>query len=106
MHRGAALASCRARHYERTQMYTEPYATQIDAVYRQAPIVLIVNIVNFTLVAVLLSSYSGQTLWLLFLGVNVVSTGAQLIGCIFYFAIKKPVGSTKAWAIVATLGSG
>ena len=90
----------------RTQMYTEPYATQIDAVYRQAPIVLIVNIVNFTLVAVLLSSYSGQTLWLLFLGVNVVSTGAQLIGCVFYFAIKKPVGSTKAWAIVATLGSG
>lgn len=90
----------------RTQMYTEPYATQIDAVYRQAPIVLVVNIVNFTLVAVLLSSYSGQTLWLWFLGVNVVSTGAQLIGCVFYFAIKKPVGSTKAWAIVATLGSG
>ena len=90
----------------RTQMYTKGYTTQIDTVYRQAPIVLVVNIVNFTLVAVLLSSYSGQTLWLLFLGVNVVSTGAQLIGCVFYFAIKKPVGSTKAWAIVATLGSG
>ena len=87
-------------------MYTDSYATQIDAVYRQAPIVLIVNIVNFTLVAVLLWSYSGQTLWLLFLGINVVSTGAQLIGCVFYFAIKKTVGSTKAWAIIATLGSG
>ena len=90
----------------RTQMYTKGYTTQIDTVYRQAPIVLVVNIVNFTLVAVLLSSYSGQTLWLLFLGVNVVSTGAQLIGCVFYFATKKPVGSTKMWAIVATLGSG
>jgi signal transduction histidine kinase/CheY-like chemotaxis protein len=87
-------------------MYADSYAAQIDAVYRQAPIVFIVNILNFTLVAVLLSSYSGQTLWLLFLGVNVISTGAQLIGCLFYFAIKGTVGSTKAWAIIATLGSG
>src|SRR6516165_8331225 len=90
----------------RTQMYNDSYAAQVDAVYRQAPIVFIVNILNFTLVAVLLSSYSGQTLWLLFLGVNVISTGAQLIGCLFYFAIKGTVGSTKAWAIIATLGSG
>jgi signal transduction histidine kinase/ActR/RegA family two-component response regulator len=85
---------------------TTLYEAQIDAVYRQAPIVLTVNMVNSTLVAVLLSSYSGQTLWLLFLMGNVASTGAQLIGCLFYYSKRKFVGSTRGWAIIATLGSG
>jgi signal transduction histidine kinase/CheY-like chemotaxis protein len=84
----------------------ELYEAQIDAVYRQAPIVLTVNMVNSTLVALLLSSYSGQTLWLLFLMGNAASMGAQLVGCLFYYSKRKFVGSTRAWAILATLGSG
>jgi signal transduction histidine kinase/ActR/RegA family two-component response regulator len=91
---------------KRNHNLPELYEAQIDAVYRQAPIVLTVNMVNSTLVAVLLSSYSGQTSWLLFLMGNVASTGAQLIGCLFYYARKEFVGSARAWAIVATLGSG
>ena len=85
---------------------TELSKAQIDTVYRQAPIILTVNMVNSTLVTVLLSSYSGQTQWLWFLMGNVASTGAQLVGCLFYYSKKKFVGSTKAWAILATFGSG
>jgi signal transduction histidine kinase/ActR/RegA family two-component response regulator len=85
---------------------SELYQAQIDAVYRQAPIVLTVNMVNSTLVSVLLSLYSGQTLWLLFLMGNLASTGTQLIGYFFYNSSKKSVESTRAWAIAATLGSG
>jgi signal transduction histidine kinase/CheY-like chemotaxis protein len=90
----------------RNHKLTELFEAQIDAVYRQAPIVLTVNMVNSTLVAALLSSYSRHTPWLLFLVGNVVSTGAQLIGYFLYCSSKKSVGSTRAWAIVATLGSG
>jgi signal transduction histidine kinase/ActR/RegA family two-component response regulator len=85
---------------------TKLYEAQIDAVYRQTPIVLTVNMLNSTLVAALLSSYSRQTPWLLFLVGNVVSTGVQLIGYFLYYSSKKSVGSTRTWAIVATLGSG
>jgi signal transduction histidine kinase/CheY-like chemotaxis protein len=35
----------------------------------------------------------------------VASTGAQLIGCLYY-SKRKFIGSTKAWAVLATLGSG
>jgi signal transduction histidine kinase/CheY-like chemotaxis protein len=85
---------------------TELYEAQIDAVYSQAPLVLTVNMVNSTLVTVLLTSYPGQTSWLLFLMGNVASTGVQLIGCLFYYSSKKFLRSTTGWAIVATLGSG
>jgi signal transduction histidine kinase/CheY-like chemotaxis protein len=85
---------------------TKLYQAQIGAVYRQAPLVLTVNMVNSTLVTVLLSSYSGQTSWLLFLIGNAASIGAQLIGCLFYYSQKNVIGSTRAWGILATLGSG
>jgi signal transduction histidine kinase/CheY-like chemotaxis protein len=91
---------------KRTYELTELYKAQIDAVYRQVPIVLAVNMINSTLVTVLLSFYSGQTLWWLFLVGNVVSTCAQLIGFLLYYSRKKLVGSTRGWAIIATLGSG
>ena len=91
---------------EQNHKLTELYEAQIDAVYRQAPLVLTVNVVNSTLVTVLLSSYSVRTLWLLFLMGNVAATGAQLIGCLLYHSKKSFVGSTRAWGILATLGSG
>jgi signal transduction histidine kinase/ActR/RegA family two-component response regulator len=91
---------------KRDHKLTQLHEAQIDALYRQAPLVLTVNVVNSTLVTVLLSSYSGQTSWLLFLIANVTSTGAQLIGCLFYYSRKSFVGSTRAWGVVATIGSG
>jgi signal transduction histidine kinase/ActR/RegA family two-component response regulator len=91
---------------EQNQKITELYEAQVDGVYRQAPLISAVNLVNSTLVTVLLSSYSEQTLWSLFFIGNVVSTSAQLVGCLFYYSRKNFFGSTRAWGIVATLGSG
>jgi signal transduction histidine kinase/CheY-like chemotaxis protein len=91
---------------KRIRIHTELYAAQIDAVYRQIPIVLTVNVVNSTLVAALLYSHLGQILWLLFLMLNVVVAGGQVIGCVFYSYSTRSVRSTKSWSIFATVGSG
>ena len=56
------------------------YIAQIDTLYHQTLIVLIVNIVNSSLVALLLVSYMGQTLWLIFLALTFLLTALRMIG--------------------------
>ena len=56
------------------------YIAQIDTLYQQTPIVLIVNIVNSSLVALLLASYMGQALWLIFLALTFLLTALRMIG--------------------------
>ena len=46
----------------------EIYAAQIRAVYQQTPMVLIVNVVNSALVALILGSYAEHTGWWIFFG--------------------------------------
>ena len=68
--------------------------------------VLTVNMVNAALVSGVLSSYLGQTLWLIFLTLNVVLTAVRLIGWRLYCFRSKTVRSTARWAVFATMGSG
>ena len=49
----------------------EIYISQIGTLYQQMPIVLTVNALNSSLVAVVLASYMGQALWIIFSRVDV-----------------------------------
>ena len=79
------------------------YIAQIDTLYQQTPIVLIVNIVNSSLVALLLASYMGQVI---FLALTFLLTALRMIGWKFYRSLPLSVQSRPKWAIIATMGSG
>jgi signal transduction histidine kinase/CheY-like chemotaxis protein len=82
------------------------YFAQIDTLYRQTPMVLIVNVVNSSLVAIVLASYMGQSLWLIFLALTLLLTLVRMIGWKFYWSRSVAARSTPKWAFFATLGSG
>src|ERR1700756_84941 len=84
----------------------EIYVSQIDTLYRQIPIVLSVNGVNSSLVAVVLASYMGQALWLIFLALTLLLTVVRMIGWKIYWSRAAASRSTPRWAIIATMGSG
>jgi hypothetical protein len=82
------------------------YTARIDALYRQTPMVLTVNVVNSALVAVVFASYMGHTLWLIFLA---LTTGLTLMRVIVWNVYRSRMESARfaaKWAIFATLGSG
>src|SRR5690242_18655442 len=68
--------------------------------------VLTVNLVNSTLVAIVLASHLGQTRWLVFLARTIVLTGARALGWLRYHARPEASRSAARWAALATLGSG
>jgi len=82
------------------------YSSQIDTLYQQTPMILIVNVVNSSLVALMLASYMGQALWLIFLALTLLLTLIRVIGWKFYWSRVAAVRSTPKWAIIATMGSG
>jgi signal transduction histidine kinase/CheY-like chemotaxis protein len=82
------------------------YVAQIRALYQHLPIVLLVNVVNSALVAILLASYKGQTWWLVFLALTIVLTGAHAFGWVRYHQTRQSVESASRWAAAATVGSG
>jgi signal transduction histidine kinase/CheY-like chemotaxis protein len=84
----------------------EIFISQIYNLYQQTPIVLTVNAVNSSLVAVVLASYMGQTLWLIFLALTLLLTVVRMIGWKFYWCRAAAARSTPKWAIFATMGSG
>jgi signal transduction histidine kinase/CheY-like chemotaxis protein len=84
----------------------EIYSTLIDTLYRQTPMVLIVNVLNSSLVAVVLASYMRQALWLIFLALTVLLTVIRVIGWKFYWSRAVAIPPTPKWAIIATIGSG
>ena len=84
----------------------EIYAAQIRAVYQQTPMVLIVNVVNSALVALILGSYAEHTGWWIFFGLVLTMTGVRAIVWGVYHHHKKPYRPTAIWAQLATLGSG
>jgi len=89
-----------------TDTTREVFISQIENLYQQTPIVLTVNAVNSSLVAVVLASYMGQTLWLIFLALTLLLTVVRMIGWKFYWCRAAAVRSTPKWAIIATMGSG
>ena len=84
----------------------EIYAAQIGAVYQQTPMVLIVNVVNAALVALILGSYAKHPGWWIFFGLVLTMTGMRAIVWRVHLHRKKPNRPTAIWAQLATLGSG
>jgi hypothetical protein len=84
----------------------EIFATQIEALYRHLPMVLVVNVVNSALVTLVLAWYLEQTRWWLFFGLVVTLTAARAVGWRHYRRRRKPATRVTRWAIVATVGSG
>jgi signal transduction histidine kinase/CheY-like chemotaxis protein len=82
------------------------YVAQIRALYQHLPVVLIVNIVNSALVAVVLASFKGQTWWLLFLALTIGLTGAHAFGWVRYRRAGESARSPTRWAMAAIVGSG
>jgi signal transduction histidine kinase/ActR/RegA family two-component response regulator len=81
------------------------YAAQIRALYQHTPMVLIVNLVNSALVAIVLASYMGQIRWLIFLGLTIALTAARVIGWACYRDSTDEARSTPKWAVSAIIGS-
>ena len=82
------------------------YVAQIRALYQHLPIVLLVNVVNSALVAIVLASYKGQTWWLVFLALTIALTGAHAFGWVRYRRTSESARSARRWAVAATFGSG
>ena len=68
--------------------------------------VLTVNVVNSSLVAMVLAPYKGQALWLIFLALTLLLTAVRMIGWKIYWSCTAAVRPTVKWAIFATVGSG
>ena len=84
----------------------EIYVSQIDTLYHQTPMVLTVNLVNSSLVAVVLASYMGQALWLIFLVSTLVLSAIHIAGWKMYRSCTETVRPTVKWAIFSTVGFG
>lgn len=82
------------------------YAAQVHALYQHIPMVLVVNMVNSGLVALILASYLGQSWWLVFLALTIALTGARAFGWMRYRRNAGPAQCNRTWAISATIGSG
>jgi signal transduction histidine kinase/ActR/RegA family two-component response regulator len=82
------------------------HAAQIRALYQHTPMMLTVNMVNSALVSIVLSSYLGQTRWMIFLALTIALTGVRVMGWSCYRRVTRNVEPTTRWAVFATLGSG
>lgn len=83
---------------KRTSTTNGIYVAQIRVLYQHIPIVLLVNMVNSALVAVVLASYKGQTWWLAFLALTIALTAAHAFGWVCYrhtgesVEVREPMG--------------
>ena len=104
---GRASTTCSKRgDVKRTGTTNGIYVAQIRALYQHIPIVLLVNMVNSALVAIVLASYKGQTWWLAFLALTIALTGAHAFGWVCYRHTGELAESASRWAAAATVGSG
>jgi signal transduction histidine kinase/CheY-like chemotaxis protein len=81
------------------------FAAQIQALYQHIPMVLIVNVVNSALVAIVLAAYKGQIWWLVFLALSIAVSCVRAFGWARYRRKTVPPSAAAAWAMSATLGS-
>jgi signal transduction histidine kinase len=94
------------RTVEQRNIDNEISAAQIAALYRHMPMVLAVNVINSTLVALVLASYMEQTRWWIFFGLVVSLTGVRAAGWLWYSRNRKRVQPKIKWTIFAAVGSG
>ncbi|MBV9202173.1 MAG: response regulator [Alphaproteobacteria bacterium] len=91
---------------DRTDATNALFAAQVRALYQHIPTVLLVNVVNSALVAIVLASYKRQTWWLAFLALTIVLSGAHALGWARYRRDGTAAKSAARWAAAATVGSG
>src|SRR4029077_11347931 len=82
------------------------FVAQVKALYQHIPVVLLVNMVNSALVAIVLASYKGQTWWLVFLALTFALSGVCAFGWTRYRHNAGPAEFTTRWAVAAIFGSG
>src|SRR6185437_3094056 len=85
---------------------TSRYGKPDFRLYQHIPIVLLVNMVNSALVAIVLASYKGQTWWLVFLALTFALSGACAFGWARYRHNAGPAEFTTRWAVAAIVGTG
>src|SRR5204863_846016 len=76
-------------------------SAQFLALYEHMPMVLVVNVVNAALVALVLASYMDQTRWWIFFGLVVTLTGARTIGWSYYRHHRQAVEDKTKWTLFA-----
>ncbi len=91
---------------KRTGIADAVYNAQIQALYQHIPMVLIVNVVNSALVAIVLASCVGQVWWLAFLALTFGLTAVRAFGWARHRRDTQHLHSVTKWAICATIGSG
>src|SRR5258708_33000077 len=74
----------RLRNVVSSNVDREISSAQFLALYEHMPMVLVVNVVNAELVALVLASYMEQTRWRIFFGLVVTWTVARAIGWRYY----------------------
>lgn len=79
---------------------------QMQALHRNMPMVLAVNVINSGLVAAVLALYLDQVKWWIFFGLVVALTAARSIGWSCYQRRRNVAEPATRWAIIATAGSG
>src|SRR4029077_8610968 len=82
------------------------FVAQVKALYQHIPVVLLVNMVNSALVAIVLASYKGQTWWLVFLALTFALSGDCAFGWTRYRYNAGPAELNTRWADAAIFGSG
>ncbi|HKW54601.1 MAG TPA: ATP-binding protein [Stellaceae bacterium] len=89
----------------RSEIESEIFDAQLHLLYEQVPIVLITNVVNAGLIALVLAAYVGETRWWLFFALIGALTAARVILWRRYRAAAPRAASSRGWARLATAGS-
>jgi len=84
---------------------SETLGAQVNSLYRQVPMVLLVNLVNAALAAAALGSYLGDSRWWLFFGLVVMLTAARAFSWLRYRAAQSGPIDPRRWARIATVAS-
>ncbi len=88
----------------RSKAQTDIYRAQIQALYQQIPMVLSLDVVNASLVSIVLLPKLDSHRWFGFLFLIVILVGIRAVGWHF-FRTGKISNSPAKWAICATIGS-
>jgi len=89
---------------DKTRAQTDIYRAQIQALYQQIPMVLSLDVVNASLVAIVLLPKLDSHRWFSFLVLIIILVGIRAVGWHF-FRTGKISNSTAKWAIWAIIGS-
>lgn len=95
----------RRNHAREKRLKRQIHFAQIQALYRQMPMVLSVDVVNAGLVGVVLSSHAVPSRWIIFVALTVLLAAMRAV--LWHLNRARRISNSAAiWAICATIGSG